>query len=156
LASIAWRTRKAIKGAELEVHYVETLGSLGTEKGMLGQIFGKAQNKITDPARLARLIEIVDGVEWVMLGTDTKGDIYEGILEMNTEDTKSGAGQYFTPRALIAAMVECVAPEPGRTIADLDHLPEPADLVEVIIDNIEAGLTSFRAVAASLATVGGG
>ena len=53
-----------------------------------------------------------------MLGSDTKGDIYEGILEKNAEDTKSGAGQYFTPRALIAAMVECVAPEPGKTIAD--------------------------------------
>ena len=50
---------------------------------MLGQIFTKSQNKITDPAKLARLIEMVDGVEWVMLGSDTKGDIYEGILEKN-------------------------------------------------------------------------
>jgi type I restriction enzyme M protein len=114
----SWASLKPLKGAELEVHYVETLRSLGTEKGMLGQIFTKAQNKITDPAKLARLIEMVDGVEWVMLGSDTKGDIYEGILEKNAEDTKSGAGQYFTPRALIAAMVECVAPEPGKTIAD--------------------------------------
>ena len=85
---------------------------------MLGQIFTKAQNKITDPAKLARLIEMVAGVEWVMLGSDVKGDIHEGILEKNAEDTKSGAGQYFTPRALIAAMVECMAPEPGKTIAD--------------------------------------
>jgi type I restriction enzyme M protein len=114
----SWASLKPLKGAELEVHYVETLRALGTEKGMLGQIFTKAQNKITDPAKLARLIEMVDGVEWVMLGSDTKGDIYEGILEKNAEDTKSGAGQYFTPRALIAAMVECVAPEPGKTIAD--------------------------------------
>jgi type I restriction enzyme M protein len=114
----AWPSLKRLKGAELEVHYVETLRELGTGKGMLGQIFTKAQNKISDPAKLARLIEMVDGVEWVMLGSDTKGDIYEGILEKNAEDTKSGAGQYFTPRALIAAMVECVAPEPGKTIAD--------------------------------------
>lgn len=114
----AWPSLKPLKGAELEVHYVESLRELGTGKGVLGQIFTKAQNKISDPAKLARLIEMVDGVEWVMLGSDTKGDIYEGILEKNAEDTKSGAGQYFTPRALIAAMVECIAPEPGKTIAD--------------------------------------
>lgn len=113
-----WATLRPLKGAELEVHYVETLRALGTEKGMLGQIFTKAQNKITDPAKLARLIEMVDATDWVMLDSDVKGDIYEGILEKNAEDTKSGAGQYFTPRALIAAMVECVAPEPGKTIAD--------------------------------------
>ena len=114
----AWPALKPLKGAELEVHYVETLRALSTEKGMLGQIFTKSQNKITDPAKLARLIEMVDGVEWVMLGSDVKGDIYEGILEKNAEDTKSGAGQYFTPRALIAAMVECVAPEPSKTVGD--------------------------------------
>ncbi|MDB6136478.1 MAG: hypothetical protein JWM59_4721 [Verrucomicrobiales bacterium] len=93
----AWPALRPLKGAELEVHYVESLRELGSGKGMLGQIFIKAQNKITDPAKLARLIEMVDGVDWVMLGSDTKGDIYEGILEKNAEDTKSGAGQYFTP-----------------------------------------------------------
>jgi type I restriction enzyme M protein len=113
-----WASLKPLKGAELESHYIEVLRALGTEKGMLGQIFTKAQNKIQDPAKLARLIELVDSTSWVALDADTKGDIYEGILEKNAEDTKSGAGQYFTPRALIAAMVECVAPEPGRTIAD--------------------------------------
>ncbi len=113
-----WAALKKLKGAELEGHYIETLRELGTEKGMLGQIFTKAQNKIQDPAKLARIIEMVDSTQWVTLDADVKGDIYEGILERNAEDTKSGAGQYFTPRALIAAMVECVAPEPGRTIAD--------------------------------------
>ncbi len=117
-ARYAWPVMRPLKGAELEVHYVEALRALGTEKGMLGQIFTKAQNKIQDPAKLARLIEMVDDVSWVTLDADTKGDIYEGILEKNAEDTKSGAGQYFTPRALIKAMVECVAPEPGMTIAD--------------------------------------
>ncbi|WP_064503556.1 MULTISPECIES: N-6 DNA methylase [Paracoccus] len=68
---------------------------------MLGQIFTKAQNKITDPAKLFRLIDMVDGEKWVMLDADVKGDIYEGLLERNAEDTKSGAGQYFTPRALM-------------------------------------------------------
>ena len=85
---------------------------------MLGQVFAKAQNKIADPAKLFRLIDMVNGTDWVMLGADVKGDIYEGLLERNAEDTKSGAGQYFTPRALIHAMVACVRPEPGRTIAD--------------------------------------
>ena len=85
---------------------------------MLGQVFAKAQNKITDPAKLFRLIDMVDSTKWVMLGADVKGDIYEGLLERNAEDTKSGAGQYFTPRALIRAMVACVRPEPGKTIAD--------------------------------------
>jgi type I restriction enzyme M protein len=117
-ARYAWPVMRPLKGAELEVHYVEALRELGTQKGMLGQIFTKAQNKIQDPAKLARLIEMVDDVSWVTLDADTKGDIYEGILEKNAEDTKSGAGQYFTPRALIKAMVACVAPEPGKTIAD--------------------------------------
>jgi type I restriction enzyme M protein len=117
-ARYAWPVMRPLKGAELEVHYVETLRDLGTQKGMLGQIFTKAQNKIQDPAKLARLIEMVDDVTWTTLDADTKGDIYEGILEKNAEDTKSGAGQYFTPRALIKAMVTCVAPEPSKTIAD--------------------------------------
>lgn len=113
-----WDTLRPLRGAELEVHYVQTLLALGTQKGLLGQIFTKAQNRIQDPAKLARLIDLVDGIDWVMLGADVKGDIYEGLLEKNAEDTRSGAGQYFTPRALIRAMVECLAPEPGRTIAD--------------------------------------
>lgn len=117
-ADLNWAALRPLKGAELETHYVKTLRELGTADGMLGQIFTKAQNKIQDPAKLARLIEMVDDVVWVMLDSDTKGDIYEGILEKNAEDTKSGAGQYFTPRALISAMVECMAPEPGKTIAD--------------------------------------
>jgi type I restriction enzyme M protein len=85
---------------------------------MLGQIFTKAQNKIQDPAKLYRLIDMVDDADWVIMGADIKGDIYEGLLEKNAEDTKSGAGQYFTPRALIRAIVECLRPEPGKTIAD--------------------------------------
>jgi len=63
-------------------------------------------------------VEMIDGTRWVTLGADVKGDIYEGLLEKNAEDTKSGAGQYFTPRALIRTMVECMRPEPNRTIAD--------------------------------------
>lgn len=114
----SWAELSRLKGAELETRYVEALRELGQSKGMLGQIFTKSQNKIQDPAKLARLFEMVDSTNWLMIGADVKGDIYEGLLERNAEDTKSGAGQYFTPRALIRAMVECVAPEPGQTIAD--------------------------------------
>lgn len=85
---------------------------------MLGAIFFKAQNKIQDPAKLARLVQMIDAENWIGLDTDVKGDLYEGLLQKNAEDTKSGAGQYFTPRVLIEAMVECVRPEPGKTIAD--------------------------------------
>ncbi len=113
-----WQSLKAKKGAELEVHYVELLRELGAKKGMLGQIFTKSQNKIQDPAKLFRLIDMIDGTEWVTMDADVKGDIYEGLLEKNAEDTKSGAGQYFTPRSLIQAMVQCVRPEPSKTIAD--------------------------------------
>src|SRR6266700_2670567 len=113
-----WQSLTSKRGAELEVHYVTLLLELGKKKGMLGQIFTKAQNKIQDPAKLYRLIDMVDSTDWVMMGADVKGDIYEGLLERNAEDTKSGAGQYFTPRALIKAMVHCVRPEPGKTIAD--------------------------------------
>lgn len=85
---------------------------------MLGAIFFKAQNKIQDPAKLSRLVQLIDAENWISLDADTKGDLYEGLLQKNAEDTKSGAGQYFTPRALIEAMVACVRPEPLKTIAD--------------------------------------
>ena len=117
-AQFNWQSLKSKRGAELEGHYVTLLRELGTRTGMLGPIFTKAQNKIQDPAKLHRLIDMVDGTEWVTMGADIKGDIYEGLLEKNAEDTKSGAGQYFTPCALIRAMVECARPEPGKRIAD--------------------------------------
>lgn len=114
----SWPILKAKRGAELEGHYIEVLRELAKRKDVLGQIFTKSQNKIQDPAKLYRLINMIDEVQWLTMGADVKGDIYEGLLEKNAEDTKSGAGQYFTPRALIRAMVECVRPEPGKTIAD--------------------------------------
>lgn len=113
-----WETLKNKSGAELEVHYIKILTELGKEKGMIGEIFFKAQNKIQDPAKLYKLIQMIDDENWVVLGADVKGDIYEGLLEKNAEDTKSGAGQYFNPRALIKAMVECISPQPKQTIAD--------------------------------------
>ena len=114
----SWSSLIHKSGDELEVHYNKLLRELGKEKGILGQIFTKSQNKITDPAKLYKLIALIDVEQWVLMGVKDKGDIYEGLLEKNAEDTKSGAGQYFTPRALISAMVECVQPQPLKTIAD--------------------------------------
>ena len=106
------------RGAELDSHYVKLLRELGKASGILGQIFTKSQNKIQDPAKLYRIIDMINAENWSLMGTDLKGKIYEGLLEKNAEDVKSGAGQYFTPRALIMAMVECIHPEPGKTICD--------------------------------------
>lgn len=118
-AAYAWPTLLARDGDELFDHYRHALEKLGQEKGTLGLIFGKAQNKFQDPAKLRRVIVDLIGAEtWTVLGADVKGDAYEGLLEKNAQDTKSGAGQYFTPRALIQAMVDCMAPKPGETICD--------------------------------------
>lgn len=113
-----WDKLRTKRGAELEGFYIELLRELGKQKNILGQIFTKAQNKIQDPAKLNRLIQMVDGEQWGRMDADVKGDIYEDLLERNAADTKSGAGQYFTPRSLIRAMVECLRPEPKKTIAD--------------------------------------
>ena len=107
-----WPSLTSRTGAELESHYVHLLRTLGQEKGLLGQIFMKAQNHIQEPALLASLIYMIDQEQWLVMEADVKGDIYEGLLERNAQDTKSGAGQYFTPRPLIKAMVECV-PQAG-------------------------------------------
>jgi type I restriction enzyme M protein len=114
----AWETLTTKSGSELELHYNIMLRELAKEKGILGQIFIKSQNKIQDPAKLYKLIALINAENWILMGVKDKGDIYEGLLEKNAEDTKSGAGQYFTPRPLIKAMVECLRPEPLKTIAD--------------------------------------
>ena len=86
---------------------------------MLGVIFRKAQNKIQDPAKLRRLIaDLIDKEQWMALDADVKGDTYELLLEKNAQDVKTGAGQYFTPRALIRAIVDVMRPVPGETICD--------------------------------------
>ncbi len=114
----SWESLTSRSGAELEEHYSSLLRKLGSETGILGQIFTKSQNKIQDPAMLYRVIDMIDAEKWLVMEADVKGDIYEGLLEKNAEDVKSGAGQYFTPRPLIRAMVECVQPQPMKTIAD--------------------------------------
>jgi type I restriction enzyme M protein len=114
-----WPSLLARDGDELEVHYRHLLTELGRRPGMLGVVFRKAQNRIQDPAKLRRLIvDLIDRETWLTLDADVKGDAYEGLLEKNAEDVKSGAGQYFTPRPLIRALVEVMRPEPGMTICD--------------------------------------
>jgi type I restriction enzyme M protein len=118
-AGMDWPSLLAKDGDELETHYRHVLETLGKKPGMLGVIFRKAQNKIQDPAKLRRLIvDLIDKEQWSSLSADVKGDAYEGLLQKNAEDVKGGAGQYFTPRPLIAAMVDVIAPHPGQTICD--------------------------------------
>ena len=108
-----------MEGIELEQHYRNTLTRLASEGGMLGLIFEKAQNRIQDPAKLRQLVvELIGKEDWSAMSADVKGDAYEGLLERNAQDVKGGAGQYFTPRALIQAIVDCIQPRPGEVVAD--------------------------------------
>ena len=113
-----WSDMNTLKGAELEQQYKATLEKLGEQGGILGKIFKQANNKISSAAILYRIVQMIDSEKWVSMSSDVKGEIYEGLLQKNAEDVKSGAGQYFTPRPLIRAMVKCIRPEPMKTIAD--------------------------------------
>lgn len=115
----SWPSLIKKDGDDLFDHYRHTLEKLGNEKGLLGLIFNKSQNKFQDPAKLRRLVvDLIDKEQWVSMSADVKGDAYEGLLEKNAQDTKSGAGQYFTPRPLIQAIVDVMAPKPGETLSD--------------------------------------
>lgn len=113
-----WSDMSSLKGAELEEKYKSILEKLGEQGGILGKIFKGATNKISNAAILYRVVQMIDKEKWVAMSSDVKGEIYEGLLQKNAEDIKSGAGQYFTLRPLIRAMVKCVRPEPMKTIAD--------------------------------------
>src|SRR6185312_13513690 len=113
-----WASLISKNGDDLEIQYRHTLEELGKKSGLLGVIYRKSQNKIQDPAKLERLIKLINEETWVGLDIDVKGSIYEGLLQKNAEDVKGGAGQYFTPRALISAMVDVIQPKPLQTIGD--------------------------------------
>ncbi len=117
-AGLGWESLLKESGRDLEKQYVRILQELSNEKGLLGVIFRKSQNRIQNPALLQRLIHLINDETWSGMTADIKGAIYEGFLQKNAEDTKSGAGQYFTPRALIKAMVAVMRPEPMQTISD--------------------------------------
>src|SRR5262245_30441716 len=114
-ADYDWPSLLAKSGDALEVHYRHILEELGKRSGMLGVVFRKSQNKVQDPAKLERLIkDLINAESWMALDADVKGDAYEGLLEKNAQDVKGGAGQYFTPRALIRGIVDAIRPQPGE------------------------------------------
>lgn len=113
-----WKDLVELNGTDLIEKYEEILKELAREDGLIGTIFTKASNKIDSPVKLAKIIEMVNAENWYMMEGDLKGAIYESILEKNGQDRKSGAGQYFTPRALIKAMVDVTDPQITETVAD--------------------------------------
>lgn len=114
----SWELLRSKKGEELKEYYSSILTKLSKKTGMIGEIYRGAQNRINSPVHIAKVISMIDGIEWGQLSEDVKGDIYESLLERIAQDTKSGAGQYFTPRALINIIVKCVNPTVGKTVID--------------------------------------
>jgi len=118
-AEYSWQRLLDAEGAELELVYTEILVGLAQQSGTLGTIFRKAQNRIQDPAKLKRLIvDLIDQENWSASGTDLKGDAYEELLSKGASDKGSGAGQYFTPRDLIAGIVDVIDPGPNDSVVD--------------------------------------
>lgn len=113
-----WKELMELNGPDLVEKYEEILAELAKDDGLIGTIFTKASNKISSPVHLKKVIQMVAEENWYMMEGDFKGAIYEAILEKNGQDKKSGAGQYFTPRALIKAMVDVTDPKITETVAD--------------------------------------
>ena len=113
-----WKDLIELDGLDLISQYEKTLDKLSKEENLIGTIFVKAQNKIDKPVYLRKVITLIDEEQWLVMEGDVKGAIYEGILEKNGQDKKSGAGQYFTPRSLISAMVDVTCPQIGETVCD--------------------------------------
>ena len=113
-----WSDLTNLDGLDLLRQYEDTLKTLSRQDDLIGTIFTKAHNKIEQPVLLKRVIALIDAENWLSMDGDLKGSIYENILEKNGQDKKSGAGQYFTPRALINAMVDVTHPLITETVAD--------------------------------------
>ena len=114
-----WPTLLNRSGEQLESQYNKTLAELGSADDMLGVVFRKARNRIQNPAKLEQLIkEFIDQHEWMSYDADLKGDAYEGLIEKTAQEGARGAGQYFTPRALISAIIDVMLPETGDRICD--------------------------------------
>jgi type I restriction enzyme M protein len=131
-----WESLERLDGDDLDTHYRHILVELGKKPGMLGTIFRKAQKKIQDPAKLKWLVsDLIGREQWTILGVDVKGDAYEGLLEKNDADVKGGAGQYFTPRALIRTMVEHSRPQPRithRSAVTIEHARSQQDFAQAL------------------------
>ena len=113
-----WKDLLSLDGFDLVKQYEETLTRLSSLGNLIGTIYTKAHNKIEMPVHLKKVISMINEEQWLIMDGDVKGAIYESILEKNGQDRKSGAGQYFTPRPLIQAMVDCIHPQVGETICD--------------------------------------
>jgi len=119
-----WPTLRAKSGTALADYYVETLRTLGKERGILGDIFAGALSRFNNPVNLKKLIALIDETDWTSLGVDVKAHVYEGLLEKSAAEGKKGAGQFFTPRVLIDSIVRCMKPDP-RTSKDF-NIHDPA------------------------------
>ena len=113
-----WADLINLDGLDLVKQYEETLEELSGQDNLIGTIYTKAQNKIDKPVYLKKVITLINEESWLVMDSDVKGAIYESILEKNGQDKKSGAGQYFTPRSLIQAMVDVACPQIGETVCD--------------------------------------
>lgn len=113
-----WDNLISLDGHDLIDQYEESLKVLSGQDNLIGTIYTKAQNKIDKPVYLKKVITMINEHNWLSMDGDVKGAIYEKILEKNGQDKKSGAGQYFTPRALINAMVDVTMPQIGETVCD--------------------------------------
>ena len=113
-----WARLAALSGLELAHAYGAVLETLRARPGLVGTLYARARNEIEEPAHLLRLVRLIDAEQWSAHGLDVKGAIYEGLLERTASDVKTGAGQYFTPRPVIAATVAVVGPKPGQSVCD--------------------------------------
>ena len=113
-----WGDLIDLDGLDLVKQYEDTLEELSGQDNLIGTIYTKAQNKIDKPVYLKKVITLINEESWLVMDGDVKGAIYESILEKNGQDKKSGAGQYFTPRSLIQAMVDVACPQIGETVCD--------------------------------------
>jgi type I restriction enzyme M protein len=115
----SWHALKAITDDKKRLErYHQGVRKLSEQPGLLGIIFTKPQSKISDPAKLRLLIQMIDSEDWAGMDVDVKGQVYEGLLAKNADDVRGGAGQYFTPRPVIRAIVEVMRPEPSMRISD--------------------------------------
>lgn len=109
---------KISDNGERLARYHQALHNLSKRTGLVGLIFTKPQSKINDPAKLQLLMQMIDAEEWSKLDVDVKGEVYEGLLARNADDVRGGAGQYFTPRPVIRAIIQVMRPRPSMKIAD--------------------------------------
>lgn len=158
--SCEWGTLAPLHGAELARTYAAALETLAAQPGLVGTIYARARNGIEEPAHLHRMVRLIDAETWSAFGMDVKGAIYEGLLERTASDVKSGAGQYFTPRPVIAACVDVVDPRPAQTVCDpacgtggfllsaYDHMRQQREARDRATDRRmrEAGFTGFDIV----------